>query len=123
MHRQTVAGAALRLGINGRTCPCCKSSLVVCAQQTVPCSLCRRATGRPLVEVAHMELAEPTIEQAVARCAAAGASRVIVAPYFLSRGRHVQVGVARAGGGRRAQVGAARLLAAAQASQALHPRT
>ncbi|KAL4436131.1 hypothetical protein ABPG77_005579 [Micractinium sp. CCAP 211/92] len=52
--------------------------------------LYRRATGRPLVEVAHMELAEPTIVQAVARCAAAGASRVIVAPYFLSRGRHVQ---------------------------------
>ena len=37
-----------------------------------------------------MELAEPTIEQAVGRCAAAGASRVILAPYFLSRGRHVQ---------------------------------
>ncbi|KAL4422405.1 hypothetical protein ABPG75_008602 [Micractinium tetrahymenae] len=53
-------------------------------------ALYRRVTGRPLVEVAHMELAEPTIEQAVARCVAAGASRVIVAPYFLSRGRHVQ---------------------------------
>lgn len=55
----------------------------------LPCR--RRVTRRPLVEVAHMELAEPTIEQAVARCVAAGASRVIVAPYFLSRGRHVQV--------------------------------
>lgn len=52
--------------------------------------LYQRVTRRPLVEVAHMELAEPTIEQAVARCVAAGASRVIVAPYFLSRGRHVQ---------------------------------
>lgn len=38
-----------------------------------------------------MELAEPTIEQAVGRCAAAGAARVIIAPYFLSRGRHIQV--------------------------------
>lgn len=38
-----------------------------------------------------MELAEPTIAQAVARCAAAGAQRVVIAPYFLSRGRHVQV--------------------------------
>ncbi|KAI3429802.1 hypothetical protein D9Q98_010115 [Chlorella vulgaris] len=52
--------------------------------------LYKQVTGRQLVEVAHMELAEPTIEQAVARCAAAGARRVIIAPYFLSRGRHVQ---------------------------------
>ena len=52
----------------------------------------RKVTGRQVVEVAHMELAEPTIEQAVGRCAAAGARRVVVAPYFLSRGRHVQVG-------------------------------
>lgn len=53
-------------------------------------ALYRRVTARTLVEVAHMELAEPTIEQAVGRCVAAGARRVIVAPYFLSRGRHVQ---------------------------------
>ena len=38
-----------------------------------------------------MELAEPTIEQAVAQCVARGARRVVVAPYFLSRGRHIQV--------------------------------
>lgn len=37
-----------------------------------------------------MELAEPTIQQAVDACVAAGASKVIVAPYFLSRGRHIQ---------------------------------
>jgi sirohydrochlorin ferrochelatase len=42
------------------------------------------------VEPAHMELAEPTIEQAVGRCVAAGARRVVVAPFFLSRGRHIQ---------------------------------
>ncbi|EFN59829.1 hypothetical protein CHLNCDRAFT_133580 [Chlorella variabilis] len=52
--------------------------------------LYKKVTGRQVVEVAHMELAEPTIEQAVGRCAAAGARRVVVAPYFLSRGRHVQ---------------------------------
>ncbi|PSC74102.1 sirohydrochlorin ferrochelatase [Micractinium conductrix] len=52
--------------------------------------LYKQLTGRSLVEAAHMELAEPTVAQAVARCAAAGATRVIVAPYFLSRGRHVQ---------------------------------
>jgi sirohydrochlorin ferrochelatase len=37
-----------------------------------------------------MELAEPTIAQAVAACAARGARLVVVAPYFLSRGRHIQ---------------------------------
>jgi sirohydrochlorin ferrochelatase len=53
-------------------------------------TLYKQLTGRTLVEPAHMELAEPTIAQAVARCAAAGAQRVVIAPYFLSRGRHVQ---------------------------------
>jgi sirohydrochlorin ferrochelatase len=48
------------------------------------------ALGRPylVVEAAHMELAEPTIAQAFARCVAAGASVVVVAPYFLWPGRH-----------------------------------
>ena len=41
-----------------------------------------------IVEPAHMELAEPTIAQAFARCAAQGADRVVVFPYFLSPGRH-----------------------------------
>ena len=36
-----------------------------------------------------MELARPSIADAVAKCAAAGAKRVVVAPYFLSRGRHI----------------------------------
>lgn len=47
-------------------------------------------TGRENVEAAHMELAEPTIAQAVERCVANGARRVIIAPYFLSKGRHIQ---------------------------------
>ena len=37
-----------------------------------------------------MEIAEPTIADAIGKCASAGASTVIVAPYFLSRGRHIQ---------------------------------
>ena len=37
-----------------------------------------------------MEIADPTIAQAVGRCVAQGARRVIVAPYFLSKGRHIQ---------------------------------
>ena len=43
-----------------------------------------------MVEPAHMEIAEPTIADAVGKCAAAGATTIIVAPYFLSRGRHIQ---------------------------------
>ncbi|GAX79913.1 hypothetical protein CEUSTIGMA_g7353.t1 [Chlamydomonas eustigma] len=42
------------------------------------------------VEVAHMEIAEPTIAQAVGKCVQQGAKTVVIAPYFLSRGRHIQ---------------------------------
>ncbi|EAQ82176.1 CbiX/SirB N-terminal domain-containing protein [Blastopirellula marina] len=50
--------------------------------------LFRQTTGRPIVEAAHMELAEPSIAAAFARCVAQGAGLVIVHPYFLSPGRH-----------------------------------
>ncbi len=43
-----------------------------------------------IVEPAHMELAEPTIEQGFARCVERGASMVVVHPFMLSPGRHVQ---------------------------------
>lgn len=46
------------------------------------------ATGLPIVEPAHMELAEPSISTAFDRCVARGARRVVVMPYFLSTGRH-----------------------------------
>ncbi len=36
-----------------------------------------------------MELAEPSIGTAVAKCATAGCKKVVIAPYFLSRGRHI----------------------------------
>ncbi|MEM6328881.1 MAG: CbiX/SirB N-terminal domain-containing protein [Planctomycetota bacterium] len=48
----------------------------------------QRVTGFELVEAAHMELAEPSIETAMARCVERGASLVVVFPYFLSPGRH-----------------------------------
>lgn len=48
----------------------------------------RRITRHPIVEPAHMELAEPTIEQAFDRCVEQGARRVVVCPYFLLPGRH-----------------------------------
>jgi sirohydrochlorin ferrochelatase len=47
----------------------------------------RRAPGR-IVEVAHMELAPPTLAEAVGRCVAAGAREVVVHPYFLAPGAH-----------------------------------
>lgn len=48
----------------------------------------REATDFPIVEPAHMELAEPTIAQAFDRCVEQGARRVVVCPYFLLPGRH-----------------------------------
>lgn len=48
----------------------------------------RAATGVPVVEVAHMEIAEPTLVQAFARCVECGAKHVVVMPYFLAPGRH-----------------------------------
>lgn len=44
----------------------------------------------PIVEPAHMELAEPDIATAFRRCVERGAEQVIVFPYFLSPGRHWQ---------------------------------
>ena len=50
--------------------------------------LFREATDHPIVEPAHMELAEPSIRRAYTRCVAAGARRVVVHPFFLFPGRH-----------------------------------
>lgn len=44
--------------------------------------------GAAIVEPAHMELAEPTIAQAFAKCVAQGAREIVVHVYFLSPGRH-----------------------------------
>jgi sirohydrochlorin ferrochelatase len=41
-----------------------------------------------IVRFAHMELAEPTIQQGFDACVIAGAKEIIVHPYFLSPGRH-----------------------------------
>ena len=41
-----------------------------------------------IVRAAHMEIAEPNIEQGFASCVAAGASEVVAFPYMLSPGRH-----------------------------------
>lgn len=49
----------------------------------------RRFSGKyGIVEPAHMELAEPSIATAYANCAARGAQRVVVCPFFLGPGKH-----------------------------------
>lgn len=48
----------------------------------------RQASGYEIVEPAHMELAEPSIAAAFARCVEQGATQIIVHPYFLAPGRH-----------------------------------
>jgi len=46
------------------------------------------SSGHSIVEPAHMELAEPSIATAFARCVERGATTVVVFPYFLLPGRH-----------------------------------
>jgi sirohydrochlorin ferrochelatase len=49
-----------------------------------------RARGRyPVVGVSYLELAEPTIAAGGAACVEAGATGVVLVPYFLSPGVHV----------------------------------
>jgi len=50
----------------------------------------REHTHYAIVEPAHMELAEPSIATAFARCVERGAGRVVVSPYFLAPGKHWQ---------------------------------
>jgi sirohydrochlorin ferrochelatase len=51
-------------------------------------AMVRRISGRDCVHHAHMELAEPTIQQGFETCVREGATAVVVHPYFLSPGRH-----------------------------------
>jgi sirohydrochlorin ferrochelatase len=50
----------------------------------------RIAVGRPeaLVVAAHLEVAPPTLGDAIDRCVAGGATRIVVHPFFLLPGRH-----------------------------------
>jgi sirohydrochlorin ferrochelatase len=47
-----------------------------------------KVSGLPIVEPAHMELAEPSIATAFSHCVRRGAKTVVVFPYFLLPGRH-----------------------------------
>jgi sirohydrochlorin ferrochelatase len=48
----------------------------------------RRLARYGIVEPAHMELAEPSIDTAFDRCVAQGARLIVVFPHFLFPGRH-----------------------------------
>jgi sirohydrochlorin ferrochelatase len=48
-----------------------------------------RDRGHADVQVSFLELAEPSIDAGGANCAARGADRVVMLPYFLSPGKHV----------------------------------
>ena len=48
----------------------------------------RARSGYRSVEIAFLEVVEPTVQQAVERCIQAGARRVLLLPYFLFSGTH-----------------------------------
>ena len=48
----------------------------------------RRRLPGCIVHFAHMELAAPTIAEAIDACVADGAHEIVVHPYFLAPGRH-----------------------------------
>lgn len=77
------------------------------------------AAAWPIVEPAHMELAEPTIAQAFARCVEQGAQRVVVFPYFLSPGRHWSEDIPRLAAEASSQCGGVEYLVTAPLG--LHP--
>jgi sirohydrochlorin ferrochelatase len=55
----------------------------------------KRVSRCPIVEPAHMELADPSIDQAFDKCVDQGATFVVVHPYFLSPGRHSTTDIPR----------------------------
>jgi sirohydrochlorin ferrochelatase len=57
--------------------------------------LFKRISHCSIVEPAHMELAEPSIEQAFDKCVEQGATFVVVHPYFLAPGRHSTTDIPR----------------------------
>lgn len=54
----------------------------------------RRCDGTR-VQIAHMELAPPSLADAIATCAETGAREVVVYPFFLAPGRHSREDIPR----------------------------
>jgi sirohydrochlorin ferrochelatase len=53
-------------------------------------AMVREMTGFEIVEVSFRELHEPNIQQGIDACVAKGAGRILLMPYFLFMGAHVQ---------------------------------
>jgi sirohydrochlorin ferrochelatase len=50
----------------------------------------QQQTGYEIVEVSFREMHEPSIQQGIDTCVARGAERILLVPYFLFMGAHVQ---------------------------------
>ncbi len=48
----------------------------------------RKRAAESIVEVAHLEIAEPGIAEGIEACVEKGATHIIVHPFFLGPGRH-----------------------------------
>jgi sirohydrochlorin ferrochelatase len=53
-------------------------------------AMVQEMTGFEIVEVSFRELYEPNIQQGIDACVARGAGRILLMPYFLFMGAHVQ---------------------------------
>ena len=53
-------------------------------------AMVQEMTGLEIVEVSFRELHEPNIQQGIDNCVARGAERILLMPYFLFMGAHVQ---------------------------------
>lgn len=65
---------------------------VLCGAERNLLELAQRMRARgdaAIVEVGFLNYTEPTFEHAVERCAAQGATRIVIAPYFLVAGKFV----------------------------------
>ena len=83
-HGEQTAARALLLVDHGSRQPAANELIGAVAERV-------RARRPELhVEHAHMELAPPSIADAIAACAAAGARAVHVQPYFLAPGNHTR---------------------------------
>ncbi len=53
-------------------------------------AMVKEVTGYPIVEVSFREMHLPNIQQGIDACVAQGAERILLLPYFLFVGAHVQ---------------------------------
>lgn len=64
------------------------------AMERIACALAQRQAGCR-VSTAWLEISRPSLAEAIDRCAAQGADEVVVVPYLLLMGTHLQEGVPR----------------------------